>query len=176
MDAAQELFFDRGVTDVTIAEIAKKAHVSQVSIYNYFGSKEKLLREIIQKFTNKSMDEAEALLALDVPFSEKLGRMFMKGEEKEKSVSRNFFNSIAWDDPQLQTVYRESVTKVLPFFQRLIEQGKQAGEIDKSITSDAVMAYVSIFMPVLTHPDFLKSSKEYKESISRLFFYGLVGK
>ncbi len=34
--------FTRGIKDASIAEIAKKAEVSQVSIYNFFESKENL--------------------------------------------------------------------------------------------------------------------------------------
>lgn len=177
MDAAQKLFFEHGVNDVSIAEIARTAQVSQVTIYNYFGSKDKLLREVIHAVINKAMNEAEVLLAMEIPFMEKLKRLFMQGEIKEKAFSKSFFNSVAWDDPQLQALYKEvGFTKVLPFFQRLIEQGKQAGEIDKSITSDAVMAYISAFMSVFTHSDYLRSSKEYKDGFSRLFFCGLIGK
>ncbi|EPR27741.1 TetR/AcrR family transcriptional regulator [Geobacillus sp. WSUCF1] len=37
----------RDPREVTIQEIAKQAHVSPVTIYNYFGSKENLIRETL---------------------------------------------------------------------------------------------------------------------------------
>ena len=43
LKAALSLFQQYGVQKVTISEIAKKANVSQVTIYNYFESKDNLL-------------------------------------------------------------------------------------------------------------------------------------
>ncbi len=45
LQAAYDLFSARGIKDVGIAEIAQKAAVSQVSIYNFFDSKENLVRQ-----------------------------------------------------------------------------------------------------------------------------------
>ena len=45
--AAWELFGQFGVDKVSMADIAKKAGVSQATIYNNFGSKEALIREFV---------------------------------------------------------------------------------------------------------------------------------
>lgn len=47
MQAALELFKAYGFGKVTVNDIAYEANVSQVTIYNHFGSKEKLVREVI---------------------------------------------------------------------------------------------------------------------------------
>ena len=44
------LFSERGFNEVKIEHIAKEANVSQVTIYNHFGSKDALFRELIQEF------------------------------------------------------------------------------------------------------------------------------
>lgn len=38
------------------------------------------------------------------------------------------------------------------------------------------MAHYQAVMVVLTHPEFLASSEEYKKGIHRLFYYGLIGR
>lgn len=60
--AAFELFSTFGVQKTNIAQIAKKANVSQVTIYNYFGSKENLLKESIKDFLEEKLKQYERLL------------------------------------------------------------------------------------------------------------------
>ena len=43
-EAAFVLFSERGFNEVKIEHIAKEANVSQVTIYNHFGSKDALFR------------------------------------------------------------------------------------------------------------------------------------
>ena len=47
VNAARKLFTTRGITDVSIKEIAAKANVSQVTIYNIFGSKNALQKKCL---------------------------------------------------------------------------------------------------------------------------------
>lgn len=177
LQAARELFFEHGVTNTGIADIAAKAQVSQVTIYNYFQSKDNLLREVMQAYMTQAIASAEELLQLDIPFAEKVELFFQMGAKEQASLSQNFTNSIAWDDPAMQELYRElAASKAVPFLCKFIEMGKEAGAIDRSIPLESIMAYISAFMPILTRPDFLKSSKEYKEGINKLFYYGLLGK
>jgi len=56
-----------------------------------------------------------------------------------------------------------------------IGQGKAEGEIDEDITTEALMAYISALMTIFKDPNFLKSSQEYKNSIRKLYFYGIFG-
>lgn len=49
MDTALELFANEGYYPTSISKIAKKAGISKGLMYNYFISKEQLIREIIDK-------------------------------------------------------------------------------------------------------------------------------
>ncbi len=53
METALELFAHNGYFSTTISDIAKKAGISKGLLYNYFESKEALLRAIIQKSVNE---------------------------------------------------------------------------------------------------------------------------
>jgi AcrR family transcriptional regulator len=72
IDAARELFTERGVTDVGVGEIAAKAGVSQVSIYNYFGDKHTLAKEVLIAFLDKAIQEYEEILNREFPFRKNL--------------------------------------------------------------------------------------------------------
>ena len=90
--AAYELFSARrGIKDVSIAELAKKAGVSQVSIYNFFESKENLVRQAIFAFMDEGMEESEAVLESDLPFRKKLEKLCSLRMKPIVNPARNFF-------------------------------------------------------------------------------------
>src|SRR5512145_3284994 len=70
--AAWELFSQFGVDRVSIADIARKAGVSQATIYNNFGSKDALVREFVTTAVDHLMTRAELLLTPSMPYHEKM--------------------------------------------------------------------------------------------------------
>ena len=59
LDAAREVFTERGFARATTAEIARTAGIAEGTIYNYFGSKRDLFTELV-----KSHILAEPLLEI----------------------------------------------------------------------------------------------------------------
>jgi len=176
LSAAQELFFSEG-TSVGIAEIAKKAKVSQVTIYNYFGSKDKLLREVVLRFASKGVEACQAILAEDIPFAKKMEMILTDiSDHYSAPMTQQFTESVDWDNPTIVATYQEISRMKMPVLQKLVQQGKAEGAIHESITWEAFMAYTSAVASIKLRSDYLKTSAEYKWAISRLFFYGLIGK
>src|SRR5260221_10730903 len=55
-DAARRLFAERGFEAVTVAQIAEAANVSEVTVFNYFPSKESLFYGGMEFFEEKLLD------------------------------------------------------------------------------------------------------------------------
>ena len=53
VDAASELFAERGVQATTMDDIAQAAGMSRTSVFNYFGHKEMILCEIGARYVNE---------------------------------------------------------------------------------------------------------------------------
>ena len=62
IDAALKVFGEKGYYNATISEIARKAKVSEATVYEYFGSKEDLLFAIPEEITRRSVEFLEAML------------------------------------------------------------------------------------------------------------------
>lgn len=62
IDAALKVFGEKGYYDATISEIARKAKVSEATVYEYFGSKEGLLFAIPEEITRNALGLLETLL------------------------------------------------------------------------------------------------------------------
>ena len=63
-DAARREFMAKGLEGARVDEIAKQAGVNKQLVYHYFGSKEALYLDILEK-TYEAMIEAKSSLALD---------------------------------------------------------------------------------------------------------------
>ncbi|GAB6085041.1 TetR/AcrR family transcriptional regulator [Alkaliphilus crotonatoxidans] len=177
ISAAWELFSKRGITDVSISEIASKAKVSQVSIYNYFGDKFTLAREVLVSYLDQAIKGYDEILEREIPFSEKLKLIMDQKYKATVELSQSAFSECAWADKTLQQLYKEAVnSKAISVYIKFIELGKKEGAIDQSIPNDAILAYLLSSVSIIEQSDYLKTSPEYKMGILRLFFYGLLGK
>ncbi len=177
INAARELFTVRGFTDVGIGEIASKARVSQVTIYNYFGDKSALARESLALYLEGSIHEFEKILAMDISFDRKLKGIMDIKHDMVLEIGRLHVSEKAWEDKALQQVFKDIVTtKARAIFARFIELGKEEGMMDESIPSDAILAFLFSSIPIMQDPNYLNTSNEYKMGIMKLFLYGLLGR
>ncbi len=177
IDAARELFTERGVTDVRVGEIAAKAHVSQVSIYNYFGDKNALAKKVLIAFLDQAIQEYEEILNRNISFPEKLKIVMEKKQDAIMEASRSYISEYAWGDKALRQVYWEAAAvKSAYIYLKFIELGKKEGAIDEHIPDDAILKYLYSSISIMQEPDYLETSDEYKLGIFRLFLFGLLGK
>nr|WP_231097501.1 TetR/AcrR family transcriptional regulator [Dehalococcoides mccartyi] len=77
---ALELFEQHGFSRVCIPEIARQAGVSPVTVYNHFGNKEALIKEIFKVFLDNLLDSYRKIIEAKMPFEEKLETLFFSQE------------------------------------------------------------------------------------------------
>jgi AcrR family transcriptional regulator len=177
INAARELFTERGITDVKVSEIAAKAHVSQVSIYNYFGDKNGLVREVLITYLNNAMKEYEEILERDIPFSDKLKMIIEKKHDKILEATHSEFSQYALEDKALRQIFMEMAThKSVHIYTKFIELGKKEGAIDAEIPNDVILTYIFSIVSIIQQPNFSKASSKDKKWLFKLFLYGLLGK
>lgn len=172
LDAAFKLFSANGIKSVSIAEIAKKANVSQVSIYNFFKSKENLARQAFFNMMDEKMKDLEMLVGSTLPFPEKFEKMVFISLESAKDLNEDFYQSELISDPSIQKFLEEySHNKTLPLLMDLIEQGKREGCIDNELSSESILIYINSLNAVLQS----NINKKVRMDLGKLFFYGLFG-
>ncbi|ANY74653.1 TetR/AcrR family transcriptional regulator [Paenibacillus ihbetae] len=177
VNATLELILKNGVAGTTIESIAKKAQVSKVTVFKHFSSKENLVLSVFSSYMNNMMDEFEELIASDLSAKEKISKVLAASDTGTDAIGSYFFNSTIWNDPMIQHEYSKIASeRALPAIASIFRQGKAEGEIDEDITTEALMAYIGALMAIFKDPNFLESSQEYKNSIKKLYFYGIFGK
>lgn len=177
LSAARSLFLTRGPLKTSIADIAREGGVSQVSIYNHFDGKDALLAAVVREHLDAQLTKAESVLDLELPFEEKLTRMFALGAAEDAAVTDDSLANFDWADPKIQAIYDTFLAeRQVPFILRFVDMGKKEGAIKQDLSAEAVVSYTEAFRHISRDPDLLQKGRNYLSSLSHLFFYGLLGK
>lgn len=177
LEAALGLFLEYGIQKVSISEIATKAAVSQVTIYNYFESKHKLVHDVFIYYVNKAYADMEKIIYSDLPLTKKIEQIIFNKKEVAKQIHEEFYQYImkeyADNDSYIEKVFAE---KALPLFNRLFSEGREQGLIDESLSDQALLFYIQMLKEYMQKEDVYHRILPLTEEITKIFFYGIVGK
>lgn len=176
--AAIELFIDAGIEKVSLAEIAKKANVSPVTIYNHFGTKDELVIAVFSSFLKQEWESRlHTVKREDLSYSEKIEKMIFDTSEVSGRLNPDFLIKLADDYPELKKIIDEFYAEFLPHIVEFFEEGKRMGYIDSEISTESIIVYLNILQKASSgfqfYDDKDKNSKLAKD-LSRLFFYGFL--
>lgn len=177
LDAALALFMKQDVHKVSVAEIAEKAKVSQVTIYNYFESKDNLVKQVIKYYVDQVWEEQKELLDNDLSFKEKVKKIIFEKSDIASEIGESFFKEFMSDYSTGKSYVEEIYIKeALPRMIQLFEDGKKQGAIDPSISNEAILVYLQMFKEYIQKEDVGKQLLPLTEDLTKLFFYGIAGK
>ncbi|MBY9080615.1 TetR/AcrR family transcriptional regulator [Paenibacillus sp. HN-1] len=164
-----------------VADIAKEAGVSQVTIYNYFGSKEKLIDQTFRSYLDMTIERFERFM--DKPRSVRDFIHFsMEMEREQYSAFRpEQIKTLMIDDQEMFGYVQERYAgTVLPLMIKLVEDGKASGEISPKVSVNAVLAYMNMYIRSSSELLELAQKQEdlnaFLDELTHLFFYGLCGR
>jgi AcrR family transcriptional regulator len=145
-DAAKRLFLERGFDQVSVAEVARAADVSEQTVFNYFPSKEDLVFERMDTF------EHELLSAVrDRPVGEPAFRAFVRfildrsdtalsgdGRRRVADLTRlvNASPSLMGRERQIVAKYAEALAALLAE-----QTGAAPDDIEPRLAAEAMMAF-----------------------------------
>ena len=166
---------------IRIADIAKAASVSQVTIYNYFGSKEELLRDVFKSYVDRAIREFEAYMNGGHSLKEKIEHILFLKKESFREFPPRLIKEMLIDDEELthyiEEQYRE---KTIPLTVRIIEEGKCSGEISEDVSVDAVLTFIQLYMnqyeTILKMGEQSGDLSRFLDGMVHMFFYGICGK
>lgn len=177
LDAALTLFMKQDVQKVSVAEIAKKAKVSQVTIYNYFESKNNLVKHVIKYYVDQVWEEQKELLDSDLSFEEKVRQVIFEKSDVASEIGESFFQEFMVDYSTGKSYVEEVYTReALPRIIQLIEDGKKQGAIDPELSNEAILIFLQMFKEYIQKEEVGKQLLPFTEELTKLFFYGIAGK
>ena len=180
LQAALQLFKQYGYNKVTVAEIAQKASVSQVSIYNYINSKENLKQELLIKLMDDYYLEIANILEKHDSMRLKLEKLLISIVDVVKRSSMQFLLESVANDTFVNEYYIVKRAKIKNLIINFVEEGKKEGVIDDSVSTDAIAIYIEIFQYYFNNNTTViakfDNNPELFMEVHSLFLKGLVSK
>ncbi|RYE47166.1 MAG: TetR/AcrR family transcriptional regulator [Hyphomicrobiales bacterium] len=148
LDAALELFIEKGFASTRVEDIAKRAGLSKGTVYLYFPSKEALLEGLVRRAILPIADsalttlhdyEGDPRVVLSIVLTMLAGRF---GDPKVMAMPKLIFRE-AMGFPGLADMYRREVLdRVLPAVEGLLRRGIEQGylrQVDPSLTIRSII-------------------------------------
>jgi TetR/AcrR family transcriptional regulator, fatty acid metabolism regulator protein len=139
MQAAAEVFGQKGYGGATISEIAGKAGIAEASIYQYFKSKEDLLLSVPGNWFNELADELERVFSGALNAEERLLYLlrrwaldFQAREWETRVLILELYRNPAFYNSQ---AYRNT-HRFWKLIRSTVEEGQEAGLFAKDFQSD----------------------------------------
>lgn len=175
--AALDLFCTYGTEKTSINEIATKAGVAPASIYNYFGSKEVLMKETIINILEDGWRARQELWETDLPFPELIKRAIAMSEEFFDRSNLETMKALFDSNTEIRKLVDDFNRNRYPHIVgKFLEKGRREGYIREEISFEAAMIYLKMFQEVLMQPGIVNNQKKnlMKELVD-LMIYGLAG-
>lgn len=178
--AALELFQGYGFRKVSINDIAQKAGVSQVTIYNHFGSKDELIRNVVKNLFYRLVGKYRDIIQEKKPFLEKLEAIVFDKSELMGQFHGELTQTVFSQDSEIrqfvESMWQGEITQLLI---DLFEDGRKQGYISPDLSQEAILAYYEIFRRgMFSSPHIrakLENNPKFMRELISVFAYGLNG-
>ena len=115
--AAMELFQIYGFKKVSINDIAREAGVSQVTIYNHFGSKDELVHDIVTTVFLNYVEKYRSIIKGEKSFLEKLEIIVFEKTELAGQYHGEWMQTVVQSYPEIQrfieTIWQQEVNQLM---------------------------------------------------------------
>lgn len=173
--AAEELFSRFGADKVSVNDIARKAGVSQATIYNNFGSKDELVKDYQHSIIRVLATRFRTILVWKKSWVEKLQgviQSWLDIADQYQMVVKN--GQPAGDGSSNVRAEIEND------FRDFLKEGRKQGNLRSDISDEAIMTYIRFFQQSMANNpavhDRMKHDKKFSQEIVSLFVYGISGK
>jgi AcrR family transcriptional regulator len=178
VEKARDLFFRYGTKRVSVEEICQEAGVSKMTFYRYFPNKNAITKYIVETIYNEAKDRVNDILAMDMPFEERLKKVLMTKMEFADKYSREFLSELTMGtEPEIKQYVEEENTKFLNNLRKVFQDAQRNGEIRPDIKIDFILYMMNIMRNVFNdenlqklYPDFASFMKE----AFNFFYYGVL--
>jgi len=177
LEAALDLFHDKGTKALSIAELTKRAGIAQGSFYNFWKDKEALIIELIayrasqklhaieKKFSNSLTAPTEFLTDIIYKFS-----VDLMTKIQTKPVYREAFK--VFEAKRQQEAHKMEVL-YQDFLAKLIQYWEQNGAIKRVDKKGVMSAFIG---SAVLCSQYYQFDKTYFNEVLRTFISGLVNK
>jgi AcrR family transcriptional regulator len=180
--AAEELFTKFGAEKVSVNDIARRAGVSQATIYNNFGNKEALVHDYRETLTAVVRRRFRDILVMKKSYAEKLQDFFQSWIDitDRNQVSGSLPGAAAGGYSEDKTARLALNAEISQTLLEFIKEIKAQGYPGPEISDQAILAYIEFIQEgFANHPEIqnqMRRDPGLAQDLLALFMYGINGR
>jgi TetR/AcrR family transcriptional regulator, transcriptional repressor for nem operon len=135
LEAAMNCFWAQGYELTSIRELAKQTGITGASLYNAFGDKRSLYRQVLDHYLEQTVRDRVARLEQLPPFPairtffDEIVERSVTDKQRRGCMLVNSALELAPYDPEFQKLVAQEMIFIEGFFRRRIEAGQKDGTI-----------------------------------------------
>lgn len=170
VEAAKELFTERGLNDVQMKDIAERAGAGVATVFRYFPKKDELIVEVAIRSLDAVEAEFQRIISMKSSAFERLEQLLdtlldaQKAEQYKSARFREAFESYAsFRTEPLPEIdrYLARQRQIMDLLEPLIQDGQRDGSINSSIPAKPLIVTIINSYSSFTNNVALKSSISY---------------
>ena len=150
LDAASEVFAEKGVHEARMDDIVKESGLRKGTLYWYFKSKDEIIISIFERLFSRELADLDNLVSDDSPAADRLLRY---AERISKDVFRLLpfapiayeFLSLAFRRKYFREAFKIYLNNHMEILVPIIQQGVASGEFRRVDAHEAAIAIGAIF-------------------------------
>jgi len=180
LEAALQVFSEKGFHPATVDEIAERAGVGKGTLYRYFATKETLFNELVrlrleelERNANAILDGQDDVLTMIVKYL----RAYFEFFDRNQQLYRLILQERPDVGKEVQDLYVKKVMRRIPLLKRKIYQGSQRGvlkDVDFQTVFYGVMGFIHGVIQKWLASDCSYSLLEDLPTVTDVLFYGFV--
>ncbi len=178
--AALDLFAVHGMKKVSVSDVARRAGVSPVTIYNHYGSKQGLAHDAARWVLTAPEEDYAAIIGSDRPFLERWQRLPLEKNELRHLYNGELLRATVSEYPAVpEFVEQEMQPRLMRLMTDFFEEGKREGILRPHLTWESIGIVTQMGRSLATtNPEpytrLVQDDRLYAD-FSRLLLYGMVG-
>jgi AcrR family transcriptional regulator len=180
LQAAVDLFFEKGYASTSIREIGTKAGITNSLIYHYFTNKEELLFEIVNRSVGDLLDTLKEVMRgvsdpLECLRQMLIGQTALLSAKRQKE-SKILFSEYHWLTGAKRKALRKSQREVYDIYMEKCRELKQRGilnDINLSVLTFSIFGVLFSFFRWYRDTGSL-TKEDVAENIWKFVFYGML--
>lgn len=136
VEAATELFQEKGFDDTTTAEIATKAGIGAGTLYLYVDSKEDLLVSVFETVAGDAWSQAFERVDPAAPLVEQIMGLFLHvtdHHEPDQRLAKSFFKELPWLELPARQGADDFVRNFLQGIEDVLLEASRNGRLDPEV-------------------------------------------
>jgi AcrR family transcriptional regulator len=179
IDSGKALFSKFGYRKVTIEEICRAAGVSKMTYYRFFENKIDLVRFILTEMSDEGRQTYRAIMALEVPFEEKVRRTIKMKEESAAKFSDELLRDVYEDrEGELVSVIEKMTVDFLGEVMADYRNAQEEGHVRKDLNLKIIPYFLNQINNMVKDPAlnvvYQGNMKAIMKELTNLFFYGIM--